>query len=80
MFFYSDGSVKDSGTIGSGAWLVKGCSIAYSHRDYPGTHAISSGRVELLYTFRCLNTIRLNGWEGEIHHRTKWEWLKSADT
>ena len=65
---YSDGSVEDSGTIGSGAWHVKGCSLAHSHREYPGTQAISSGRVELLYTLRCPNTIRSDGWEGEIHH------------
>ena len=25
---YSGGSVKDSGTIGSGAWHVKGCSLS----------------------------------------------------
>ena len=32
---YSDGSVKDSGTIGSGACHVKGCSLWYSHQEYP---------------------------------------------
>ena len=44
----SDGSVKDSGTVGSGTWHVKGCYLAHSHREYPGTHTLSSGRVELL--------------------------------
>ena len=40
---YSGGSMKDCGTIGSGAWHVKGCSLAYSHTEYPGTHTLSSG-------------------------------------
>ena len=66
---YSGGSVKDRGTTGSGAWHVKGCSLAYSHREYQGTHTIYSGRVELLYTLRCLSAIRLAGWEGKIYHR-----------
>ena len=61
--------MKDCGTIGSGAWHVKGCSLAYSHREYPGTHTLSSGRVELLYTLRCLSSIRLAGWTGKVHHR-----------
>ena len=30
---YSDGSMKDCGTIRSGTWHVKGCSPAYSHRE-----------------------------------------------
>ena len=30
---YSGGSMKDCDTIGSGAWHVKGCSLAYSHRE-----------------------------------------------
>ena len=66
---YSDGSMKDCGTTGSGAWHVKGCSLAYSHGEYPGTHTISSGRVELLYTLRRLSSIRLAGWVGKVHHR-----------
>ena len=66
---YSGGSTKDSGTIGSGAWHAKGCPLSYSHREYSGTHALSSGRVELLYTLRCLHTTRANGWAGEMHHR-----------
>ena len=66
---YSGGSIKDCGTIGSGAWHVKGCSFAYSHREYPGAHTLSSGRVELRYTFRCLSSIRLAGWVGKNHHR-----------
>ena len=49
---YSGGSMKDCGTVRSGAWRVKGCSLAYSHRGYPGTHTLSSGRVEFLYTLR----------------------------
>ena len=28
---YSDGLVKDSGTTESGAWHIKGCSLAYSY-------------------------------------------------
>ena len=66
---YSDGSVKYCGTTGSGAWHVKDYSLSYSHQEYPWTHALSSGRVELLYTLRCLHAIRANGWTGEIHHR-----------
>ena len=58
---YSGGSVKESGAIGSGAWHVKGCSLPYSHKEYPGIHALFSGRVELLYTLRCMHTIRANG-------------------
>ena len=46
-----DGSVKDCGTARSGAWHVKGCSLAYSPREYPGAHTLSSGRVELLTHF-----------------------------
>ena len=30
---YSGGSVKDCDTIGSGMWHMKGCSLAYSHRE-----------------------------------------------
>ena len=48
---------------------MKGCSLEYLHKEYPGTHALSSGRVEPLYTLRCINTIRLAGGEGRIHHR-----------
>ena len=66
---YSGGSLKDSGTIGSGAWHVKGCSLSYSHREYPGAHALPSGRVELMYTLRCLHSIRANWWTGEVHRR-----------
>ena len=66
---YSGGSVKDSGTIGSGAWYAKGCSLSYSNREYPGTHALSSDRVKLRYTLRCLYTIRVNRWTGELHRR-----------
>ena len=66
---YSDGSMKDCGTIGSGVWHVKGCSLAYSHREYPGTHTLSSDRVELLYTLRCLCSFRLAGWTRKVHHR-----------
>ena len=66
---YSGGSVKQSGTIGSGAWHVKGGSLSYSHKEYPGTHAPPSDRVKLLYTPRCPHTIRANGWTGEVHHR-----------
>ena len=66
---YSDGSVKDPGTIGSGALNIKGCSPAYSHREHPWTHVLSSDRVGLLHTPRCLNTIRSNDWEGAIQHR-----------
>ena len=58
---YSDGSVKDSETSGPGAWHVKGCSLSHSHREYQETHALSRGRVELLYTLRCLHTISANG-------------------
>ena len=61
--------MKDSGTIGSGAWHVKGRPLSYYHREYQGTHALSSGRVELRYTLRCLHTIKANGWTGEVHHR-----------
>ena len=50
---YSDGSVKESGTIGSGAWHVKGCPLSHSHQEYPGAHALSSGIVELLYKSKC---------------------------
>ena len=32
-------------------------------------HTLSSGRVELLYTLRCLRPIRLAGWTGKVHHR-----------
>ena len=53
----------------TGAWHVKGCSLAYSHREYPGTHTLSSGRVELLYTLRCMRSTRLTEWTGKIHHR-----------
>ena len=66
---YSGGSVRDSGTIGSGTWHVKGCSLAYSHLEYSGTHAPLSSRVELLYNSCCLHTIRANGWTGEVHRR-----------
>ena len=66
---YSDSSVKESGTIGSGAWHVKGCSLSYSHKKYQGTRALSSGRVELMYTIRCLHTTRANGWTGGVHRR-----------
>ena len=66
---YSDDSMKYCGTIGSGAWHVKGCPLAYSHREYTGTHTLPSGRVELLYTLWCLRSIRLAGWTGKIHHR-----------
>ena len=51
------------------AWHVKGCSLSYPHREYPGTHALPSGRVELLYTLRCLYTTRANGWAGGVHYR-----------
>ena len=61
--------MKDCGTTGSGAWHVKGCSLTYSHKEYPGAYALSSDRVELLYTLRCLSTIRLSGWTGKVHHR-----------
>ena len=47
---------------------MKGCSLAYSHKEYPGTYTLSSGRVEILYTMRCLSTIRLARWIGKIHH------------
>ena len=63
---YSGGSVKDSGTIGSGVWYVKGCSLSYSHREYPEAHALPSDRVEPLYTLRCMHTIRADGWAGRI--------------
>ena len=43
--------------------------MRYSHKEFPGRRALSSGRVELLYTLRCLASIRLEGWEGVIHHR-----------
>ena len=66
---YSNGSVKDSGTIGSGAWYAKGCSPSYSRREYPGTLAMSSGRMELMYTLRCLYTTRTHGWSGTIQRR-----------
>ena len=58
---YSGGLVKYSGTIGSDAWHAKGCPLAYSHREYPGTYALSSVRIELLHTLRCLNIIRSHG-------------------
>ena len=51
---HSGGSVKDSGTIGPGAWHLKGCSPSHPHRDRPGTRALPGVRVELLYTLRCL--------------------------
>ena len=66
---YSDGSVKYSGTIGSGAWHVEGCSLSYFHREYPEARALSSDRVELMYTLRYPYIIRGNGWAGEVHHR-----------
>ena len=66
---YSDGSVKEEGTLGSGAWHVKKSTMSYAHREYPGGRALSSGRVELLYTLRCLASIRMEGWAGMIHHR-----------
>ncbi len=43
--------------------------MRYSHKEFPGRRALSSGRVELMYTLRCLASIRLEGWEGVIHHR-----------
>ena len=66
---YSDGSVKEAGTFGPGAWHIKGSTMKYSHREYPGSRALSSGRVELLYTLRCLVSIRMEGWKGMVHHR-----------
>ena len=66
---YSDGSVKEAGTFGSGAWHIKGGTMRYSHKEFPGRRDLSSGRVELLYTLRCLASTRLEGWEGVIHHR-----------
>ena len=66
---YSDGSVKEAGAFGSGAWYVKGGSMKYSHKEYPGCRDLSSGRVELLYTMRCLVSIQMAGWAGVIHHR-----------
>ena len=66
---YSDGSVKEVGTIGSGAWHVLGHSMQYSHREYPGMRRLSSARAELLYTLRCMFAIRDSGWTVYIHHR-----------
>ena len=43
--------------------------MKYSHNEYPGCRARSSGRVELLYTLRCLASIRMEAWAGVIHHR-----------
>ena len=43
---YSDGSVKESGTIGSGAGHVKGCSLSHSHQEYPGTHTLVGGPTQ----------------------------------
>ena len=43
--------------------------MKYSHKEYPGRRALSSGRVDLMYTLRCLASIRLEGWAGVIHHR-----------
>ena len=81
MLSYSDGPVKDSEAIGSGVWHVKGYSLTYSHREYPGTHALSGGQVEFLYTLRCLNTIQLNVWEGKsTTDWTIWEWSKKVPT
>ena len=66
---YSDGSVKEAGASGSGAWHVKGGTVRYPHKEFPGQRALSSGRVELLYVLRCMASIRLGGWTGLIHHR-----------
>ena len=64
---YSYGSVKEPGTFGSSAWHVKGCTMRYPRKEYLGHRALSSGRVELMYTLRCLSSIRLEGWTGVIH-------------
>ena len=38
LLSYLGGSMKDCGTIGSGAWHVKECSLAYLHREpWPST-------------------------------------------
>ena len=58
---YSGWSVKESGNFGSGTWHVKGGTMRYSHKEYPGRRALSSGRVELMNTIRCLTSIRLEG-------------------
>ena len=33
---YSDGSMKEAGSFGSGAWYVKGGTLRYSHKEFPG--------------------------------------------
>ena len=65
---YSGGSVKEAGTFGSGGWHVKGGTLMYSHKEFPGRLALSSGRVELVYTLRCLVATRLEDWTGLTHH------------
>ena len=64
---YSDGPEKEAGTFGSGDCHVKGETLRYSHKEFPGRRALSSGRVEPQYTLRCLASIRLEGWAGVIH-------------
>ena len=66
---YSGGSAKEAGTFGSGAWYIKGGTLRYSSREFPGWRAFSSGRFDLLYTLRCMVDIRLEGWTEMIHHR-----------
>ena len=66
---YSEGPVKEVGTFGSGRWRAKGGTLLYSYKELPGRRALSSGRVELLYTLRCLAAIRFEGWAGMINHR-----------
>ena len=43
--------------------------MRYSHKEYPRRRALSSGRVDRIYTMRCLTSNRLEGWTGAIHHR-----------
>ena len=58
---YSDGPEKEAGTFGSGDCHVKGETLRYSHKEFPGRRALSSWWVELLYTRRCMAFIRLEG-------------------
>ena len=48
VFSNSGGSVKDSGATGSGAWLVKGRSLSYSHREYHRTPQSNQSPTDLI--------------------------------
>ena len=65
---YSGGSMKDCGTIGSGAWHVRGAPL-YTRTGNNQGHTPSRAAVLNSSTHRCLRSIRLAGWTGKIHHR-----------